>query len=93
MAINWALITQQKQKRINKSNSQENKKHIQHKYKVGDKVLFDRLSVLQKVASPCDGPYEIQEILVNGLVCIQKGTIMPRVNICHLQPYNLFFRG
>ena len=46
LATNWAHIAQRKQERINKSNTQENKKCIYYKYKVGDKVLLDRLGIL-----------------------------------------------
>jgi len=39
---NWQLIKQQKQ-RIHESNFRKNNRRIQHEYKVGDKVLYQKL--------------------------------------------------
>ena len=83
----WASIALRKQKLINESNARENKKRIQHEYKVGDKVLLERPGIQPKMGAPRDGPYEVVHVSTNGTVRIQKGAVTQRVNIRRLTPY------
>ena len=84
---NWAQIALRKQEVINKSNSKENKKHLEHEYKIGDKVLLEKGGIQPKMAAPREGPFRIIKVSTNGMVCIQKGVVMQRVNIRRLTPY------
>ena len=84
---NWASIALRKQKIINQSNAKENKKRLQHEYKVGDKVLLEKGGIQPKMAAPREGPYEITKVSANGTVRIQKGVVTQRVNIRRLTPY------
>ena len=84
----WALIAQRRQERINYSNIYENKRRIQHDYKVGDKVLLAKPGILRKLATPRTGPYLVQQVFSNGTINIQKGAVIQRVNIRRVSPYN-----
>ena len=84
----WALIAQQKQESIIKSNTKENKKRIQHEYKVGDKVLLTKPGILRKMLTPYSGPYEVQQIFTNGTLTIMKGAVIQRVNVRRVIPYH-----
>ena len=66
----------------------ENKKRIQHDYKIGDKVLLAKPGVLSKLAKPRTGPYLVQQVFSNGTINIQKGAVIQRVNIRRVSPYN-----
>ena len=83
----WALIEQQKQICINKSNKRENSKRIKHNYKIGDKVLLKNPGILRKMSTPYSGPYKVQEVFTNGTISILKGAVVQRVNIRRVQPY------
>lgn len=83
----WASIALRKQKLIDESNARENKKRIQHEYKVGDKVLLERPGIQPKMSAPRDGPFEVVHVSTNGTVRIQKGAVTQRVNIRRLTPY------
>ena len=84
---NWASIALRKQARINKSNTQENRKRIPHTYKVGDKVLLEKPGKVRKMSAPRDGPYNVVHVSTNGTVRIQNGPVVQRVNIRRLTPY------
>ena len=62
----WGLIAQRKQNRINESNKKENKKRIQHQYKIGDKVLLEKPGKLAKLAQPRTGPHDVIKVYENG---------------------------
>ena len=84
----WAVVTNRKQQRINKSNTRENSKRIDIQYTQGDKVLLTRPGILPKLSRPRKGPYTITEVHTNGTVTIQKGpAVTDRVNIRRLVPY------
>ena len=84
----WALITQQKQETINKSNRAENKKRIPHEYNIGDKVLLEKPGKLRKMSTPRTGPYRILRVFTNGTIIIDKGSFHQRVNIRRVTPYH-----
>ena len=84
---NWASIALRKQARINKSNTQENRKRIPHTYKVGDKVLLEKPGKVRKMSAPRDGPYNVVHVSTNGTIRIQNGPVVQRVNIRRLTPY------
>lgn len=83
---NWERIRQQKQNIINKNNKRENSTRIEHKYKVGDKVLITNMSN-RKLHAPSQGPFPILEVNTNGTVKIQRGKIRETINIRRLLPF------
>ena len=46
----WARIKLRKQETINKSNAQENARHIDHDYQVGNRVLLKKPGILRKMS-------------------------------------------
>ena len=91
LKANWAYIALCKQQVINKSNSRENRKRIQHVYNVGDQVLLEKGGIQPKMAAPREGPFHVTKVSTNGTVRIQKGIVSQRVNIRRLTPF--FERG
>lgn len=55
----WTRIGLHKQRQINKSNKRENRARIDHKYKVGNRVLLTTPGKLPKVRAPRTGPYTV----------------------------------
>ena len=85
---NWEEIKAQKQKRIKENNAKENSKRIEHKYNIGEQVLYQKLSKSKYGQNPWEGPYQVHKVYDNGTVLIQKGIVLDRVNIRLLKPYN-----
>ena len=52
------------------------RKQKEHNYKIGDKVLLQNPGKLRKVTVPYSGPYEVQRVLTNGTIMIQKGAVV-----------------
>ena len=84
----WARIKEKRQIEILRNNAQENRGRITHSHKSGDKCLLRKEGILQKLASPQDGPYQITRVHDNGTARIQRGAISERVNIRRITPYN-----
>ena len=82
-----ARIRQHKQDIINVNNRKENAKRIEHKYRVGEKVLLEKAELISKLSAPRTGPYRITHTHTNGTVRIQRGAVNERVNIRRLMPY------
>ena len=75
LKANWAYIALRKQQVINKSNSRENRKRIQHVYNVGDQVLLEKGGIQPKMAAPREGPFRVTKVSTNGTIRIQKGIV------------------
>jgi hypothetical protein len=58
-----------------KSNQKENKNcsQIPYENKVVDQVLLETPRILQKLSTPCTGPYLVTNVYKNGTIRIQKG--------------------
>jgi hypothetical protein len=69
-------LKEKRQKQSMANNVKENKKHLDHTYKVNDLVLIPKkpyeMSKGAKISSPTykEGPYRILEVLNNGSVKI-----------------------
>ena len=86
--VDWALVALRKQEMINKSNTRENSKRLQHKYKTGDKVLLHKPGIIPKLSRPNDGPYIINAVHSNGTITINKSkAVTQTVNIRRVSPY------
>ena len=84
----WAQIRQRKQDIINVNNRKENAKRIlEHEYRVGEKVLLEKVGLISKLSAPCTGPYpRSTHTYTNGTVVrVQRGIVNERVNIRRLR--------
>ncbi len=78
----WHKIREHGQSLTNCSNQQENNWHIDYSYKVGDKVLVEKYSILRKAESKYGKePWTIARVHMNGTIRIQCGTKSERLNI------------
>jgi hypothetical protein len=68
---NWNQLQKRKQDIINKSNQKENKSQIPYEYKIGDQVLLETPAILQKLSTPCTGPYLVANVYKSGTIRIQ----------------------
>jgi hypothetical protein len=91
--IDWERIKALRIKLAQENNAKENKKRLEHEYKVGDKVLlvfkpYERRS--RGKFSPSTyarGPFVITEVIANGTVKIQCGAYVDVVSIRRITPY------
>ena len=75
--IDWDEITKRKQKRINESCEQENKKRIGRACQEGGKVLAEvPKKALRKLEKPRRGPLTVIEIMVT------RSTVSPAFPTC-----------
>ncbi|MGH7954408.1 MAG: hypothetical protein ACREOZ_00450, partial [Gloeomargaritales cyanobacterium] len=85
---NWERIRQRKQTLINKSNTRENAKRIQHNYSIGDKVTIENMQTQRKLQTPRQGPYVITQVNANGTVVVQRSrAVTETINIRRLNPF------
>ena len=59
--IDWDAIRERKQRKIQKSNEQENKNRIDIWYKKGDLILKKKPGIIRKLSIPYAGPYKVSE--------------------------------
>ena len=84
---NWKLISERKQKLIEKNNKLENSKRIQHTYSVGDKVILKNDQTKKFANIAYKGLYRIIAVNNNGTVRLQMGRISDTYNIRNIHPY------
>jgi hypothetical protein len=92
--INWEQIKALHTRQAIENNAKENKKRLEHKNKVGDKVLLvfkpyewcnnPKISPSTYVR----GPFKITQVMANGTVKIQCGAYVDIVSICRITPYH-----
>ncbi len=93
MLINWERIEAFHLKDAIENNANENKKRLEHTYKVGDKVLlvykkYELWSNPKILPSTYPrGPFTITEVIANGTVKIQCGAYVDIVSIRRITPY------
>ena len=59
---NWKLIKEKKQKLINLGNELENKKRLNHEYKIGEKVVLKNALKIKFNKDAYVGPYIITDV-------------------------------
>ena len=84
---NWHLIKMQKQEAINKNNSKENSKGIQHEVMVNDQVLVMNQQSTKFGQNTYNGPWTIKKLRDKGTVRITKGVAMDVYNIRNITIY------
>ena len=82
----WELISQQNQTIINKDNICKNKNRVDHKYKVGDKIMINNRAAY-RYETQYKGLFMITWCWNNGTVIIKYGPIQIRHNISQINPY------
>jgi hypothetical protein len=71
----WYKIGEHRQLLTDRSNRHENKRRIDYDYKVGDKVLVIKDSILRKSESKYGKePWTIMTVHTNGTIRVQCGT-------------------
>ena len=90
--INWLALKAKCQKQSMVNNAKENKKRLEHTYKVNDPVLILKkpyeMNKASKISSPTynKGPYRILEVFNNGTIKILRGAYTDIINIRRLIP-------
>ena len=86
--IDWNAIREKKQLSINNSNARENSKQIPHTYRKGDYITLKKPGILQKLAIPREGPYEVMKHNNKGSIllkkCQQKSKMSMGVVLLHI---------
>ena len=84
--MDWELIRQRNQTQINKDNIRENRKRLDHGYKVRDKVMLNNHAVY-KYGTLFKVPFVIKRCWTNVTVTLQYGSTKIRHNIRWIKPY------
>jgi hypothetical protein len=85
----WKQIGDYRQNQTDRSNKRKNNKRVDYDYKVGDKILIQKDGILCKVESIWKKePWTITTVHTNGTIRIQCGTILERINIRRVTPFN-----
>jgi hypothetical protein len=84
----WHKIGERRQSLTNRGNQQENTKHIDYDYKVGDKVLVIDKGILRKAESAYGKEQKtITTVHTNKTIRIQHGTKMELFSIRRVEPF------
>ena len=84
--VDWELICQRNQTKINKDNIRENIKIVDHDYKVRDKVMLNN-NAAYKYETPYKFPFVIKPFWTYGTVILHCGSIKTMYNIRCIKPY------
>jgi hypothetical protein len=86
--INWVALKQARQLQVVANNAKENKKRLDHIYKVDDLILIIKKPYeLAKAGKITLGPYWILKLYKNGTVKIQCGSFTDILSIRRIMPY------
>ncbi len=94
MLIDWERVKSVRLRDAIDNNKKENKKRLEHEYKVRDKVLlvFKNYELHNNLKiSPSTyarGPFTIIKVIANGTVKIQCGTFEDTVSIHRITPFH-----
>ncbi|KAE9310025.1 hypothetical protein PF008_g20555 [Phytophthora fragariae] len=85
---NWSFLSKQRFMAILQDNDRENRKRIQHFYRVGDNVMLRIPARERKKTDPVSkGPFIIKTVYDNGNVLLDTGSTEYRTNIRRIFPY------
>ena len=83
----WTAILTKRKRQAQQSVDNENKKRLEHTYKVGDQILVNIDPKTQhKLGLPTRGPYTITDIYDTGAVKVSKGNYTEKFNIRRIKP-------
>ena len=84
---NWRHIRDRRHKNILYNNARENRKRIDHDYKVGDYVYVLVKDIQRKLAPAKQGPFCIVTVHTNATVTIRRSArVTERINIRRIFP-------
>ncbi|KAE8993900.1 hypothetical protein PR001_g19447 [Phytophthora rubi] len=84
---NWSFLSKQRFMAILQDNDRENRKRIQHFYRVGDNVMLRIPARERKKTDPVSkGPFVIKTMYDNGNVLLDTGSTEYRTNIRRIFP-------
>ena len=83
----WFAIGQWWQQAKNCDAERLNKKHLDHKYTIGQKVLLLKNGVLQKAEDKYTRLWTVIQVHCTGTVRIQHGTVSQQLNIKEITPF------
>ncbi len=84
----WNKIGDYRQCQTDLNTAQENLQQADYDYKVGDKVLIRKDSILRKSESHYDSePWTITSVHTNGTIRVERRTKSERINIQRVAPY------
>jgi hypothetical protein len=85
----WKQIGEFRQSMTDRNNNNENKKRVDYDYKVGNKILIPKDSILRKAQSIWKKePRTIMTVHTNETIRIQCGTKLERINIRRVTPFS-----
>jgi hypothetical protein len=85
----WKQIGECRQHQTNRSNKHENKTRVDFDYKVGDKILIHKDSILHKAESIWKKePWTITTVHMHGTIRMQCGTKSEIINIRRVTPFS-----
>ena len=85
----WNQIGDYRQNQTDCSNKRENNKRVDYDYKVGDKILIRKDSILHIAESIWKKePWTTTTVHTNGTIRIQCGTKLERINIWRVTPFS-----
>jgi hypothetical protein len=85
----WKQIGEYRQHQTDCSYKRENSTRVDYDYKVGDKILIRKDSILRNAESIWrKDPWTIMPIHTNGTIRIQCGTKSERINIRRVTPFS-----
>ncbi len=84
----WNKIRDHRQSLTDRNNLHKNKRSIDYDYKVGDKVLIAKDSILRKAESKFGKePWTITTVHTNGTIRVQCGSKSEWINIRRVMPF------
>ena len=86
--VDWELIRQKKQTKINRDNTRENKHRVDYDYKVRDNVMLTNHTAY-KYETPYNALFVMTQCFNNGTVMLQYYAKQSRHNIRRIKPYKL----
>jgi hypothetical protein len=85
----WKQIGDYRQSQTDCSNTRENNKQVDYDYKVGDKIIIRKDSILHKAESIWKKqPWAITTVHTNGTIRIQCETKLEKINIRRVTPFS-----
>ena len=85
----WKQIGDYRQSQTDCSNTRENNKQVDYDYKVGDKIIIRKDSILHKAESIWKKqPWAITTVHTNGTIRIQCETKSEKINIRRVTPFS-----
>ena len=87
--VDWETVIRNKEAVANRGLIRENKKRIDHDYRIADYVMIqlDQTEQKRKLNPPYTGPYRLLKIYNNGTLKIKRGVYEENIYIRRLKPY------